>query len=390
MNRRPRFEVIIVGGGPAGLAAAIALQQSGFACAVFDGQHPPVDKACGEGLMPDALAALKHLGIVLNPEDGFPIRGIRFRGHAQTAAATFSHGYGLGLRRTRLHQHMVARAEALGVHFFWKTPVSLASENTIRIGKESLECDWLVLADGQASTLARSAGFPSARVSSKRVAARQHYAIQPWTDCVEVYWGQHKQVYITPVGPGEIGVAVLAGAWPPNPQGERIGNALAEFPSLAERLRHAPVISRFRGAITSNRKLPAVIRRRTILLGDASGSVDAITGEGLAIAFRQALLLADALKASDLRLYAQGHRQLATTPHRMARLLLAMDRWPRFGHAALATVARRPELFRALLDLHTGEGSLSLFARQHGLKLAWQLLCSTRLQDYDGALTQCS
>jgi flavin-dependent dehydrogenase len=54
--------VFVIGGGPAGLAAAIAARQRGFAVAVADGLEPPVDKACGEGLMPDTLRVLRELG----------------------------------------------------------------------------------------------------------------------------------------------------------------------------------------------------------------------------------------------------------------------------------------------------------------------------------------
>ena len=56
-------DVFVIGGGPAGLAAAIAARQRGFRVIVADGMRPPIDKACGEGLMPDGLAALERLGI---------------------------------------------------------------------------------------------------------------------------------------------------------------------------------------------------------------------------------------------------------------------------------------------------------------------------------------
>ena len=72
------FDVLVIGGGPAGLAMAIAARQHGLTVAVADGIHPPIDKACGEGLMPDALAAFKRLGLQLPPAEAYPFRGIRF------------------------------------------------------------------------------------------------------------------------------------------------------------------------------------------------------------------------------------------------------------------------------------------------------------------------
>jgi len=70
-------EVLVVGGGPAGLAAAIAARAKGFRVVVADCSRPPIDKPCGEGLMPDALAALRQLGIELSAKNSFPFRGIR-------------------------------------------------------------------------------------------------------------------------------------------------------------------------------------------------------------------------------------------------------------------------------------------------------------------------
>ena len=55
-------DVLVIGGGPAGLAAAIAASKKGFRVAVADGAKPPIDKACGEGLMPNTVAALRDSG----------------------------------------------------------------------------------------------------------------------------------------------------------------------------------------------------------------------------------------------------------------------------------------------------------------------------------------
>ena len=63
---------------PRDLAAAIAARQQGFRVTVADGAQMPIDKPCGEGLMPDGLAALEKLGVSVEPEDSYPFRGIRF------------------------------------------------------------------------------------------------------------------------------------------------------------------------------------------------------------------------------------------------------------------------------------------------------------------------
>ncbi len=69
-ERVNRTDVAILGGGPAGLAAALALRQRGCRVAVYDAQRPPIDKACGEGLMPEAVRLLRGLGVALDERDG--------------------------------------------------------------------------------------------------------------------------------------------------------------------------------------------------------------------------------------------------------------------------------------------------------------------------------
>ena len=108
-------DVFVIGGGPAGLAAAIAARERGLDVVVADCAVPPVDKACGEGIMPDGLAAARGLGIELPDADGFRFRGIGFHERGHSVAADFPNGRGLALRRTRLHELLVQHAERVGV-----------------------------------------------------------------------------------------------------------------------------------------------------------------------------------------------------------------------------------------------------------------------------------
>src|SRR5205085_7227751 len=108
-------DVVVVGGGPAGLAAAIAARAKGFRVVVADCARPPIEKPCGEGLLPDALAGLRALGITVHDADSFAFRGIRFIGSGHSVDASFPAGHGLGVRRTVLHQLMIDRAAGVGV-----------------------------------------------------------------------------------------------------------------------------------------------------------------------------------------------------------------------------------------------------------------------------------
>src|SRR4051812_16366655 len=81
MAERPHnTDAVIVGGGPAGLAAATALGWRRLEVVPADAALPPIDKACGEGLMPDGVAALYALGVSLAQHEHAIFRGIRFVG----------------------------------------------------------------------------------------------------------------------------------------------------------------------------------------------------------------------------------------------------------------------------------------------------------------------
>ncbi len=91
-------DVFVIGGGPAGLAAAIAARQRGFRVLVADGAQPPIDKACGEGFLPDGLEALESLGVHVSFAEGYPFRGVRFLTSSLSAEAKFPGGSGLAVQ----------------------------------------------------------------------------------------------------------------------------------------------------------------------------------------------------------------------------------------------------------------------------------------------------
>jgi menaquinone-9 beta-reductase len=356
-------DVFIAGAGPAGLASAIAAAGQGFHVEVADGRKPPIDKACGEGLMPDTLAALTQLGIHLDhpstqellQSSSHPLRGIRFLGNSNTSEAIFTDGNGRGLPRTVLYQLLLDRALALGVRFHWQTIVKSVHGHQIRTSKNTFRARWIVGADGHQSQIRAIAHLEKASTGPRRIALRQHFTISPWTDFVEVYWTDHAQAYVTPVSPTEVCVAFIASSKFTN-----IQQALNLFPALQHRLALAHPSDTHRGAITMSRRLRHVTSGNIALIGDASGSVDAITGEGLALCFRQALELAHALRAEDLALYERAHARLHRLPHFMSRAMLLMDRSPTLMTKALATLQRKPDLFSHLLQVHIGHSRLRL------------------------------
>jgi menaquinone-9 beta-reductase len=332
-------DVFIIGGGPAGLAAGIAARKKGMRVVIADGNRPPIDKACGEGLMPDSRELAARLGIELPDSMGFKFRGIRFHGAGRSVEADFPGGPGIGIRRTALHQALVHAAVQAGVELRWGSPVS---------GIEGLKARWIIGADGSASRVRRWADLDSSMWSTRRFASRQHYAMAPWTDFMEIYWGKGCQIYVTPVDEREVCVALISRA----PE-LRIAEALERFfPVLRERLAGEPVASRERGAVTATMRLRAVAQGNVALIGDASGSVDAITGEGICLSFRQAEHLAQAMVRGDLASYNRAHPRLALRPHLMAKAMLMLDRGPAIRRVALGAMSAQPWIFEKLLAVH--------------------------------------
>lgn len=334
------IDVLVAGGGPAGLATAIRCAQAGLSVAVAEPRPGPVDKACGEGVMPAAVRRLAELGV--RPA-GHPLRGIRYLDARHRAEALFRGAPGLGVRRTVLHAALAARAAELGVPVltarvtgFTRTAAGLTAAGT--------EARYLVAADGLHSPVRRACGLDPAPPRHPRFGLRRHYRMAPWTDLVEVHWAAGSEAYVTPVDDDLVGVAVLGGA--------RGGfeSRLAAFPALRARLAGAAPASEARGA----GPLRQDVRRRAdgnvLLVGDASGYLDALTGEGIGVALAQAEALAACLAAGRPADYERAWRRVS----RRARVLTSGLLWSRH-QAPLAPLIvpaaqRLPRVFTAIVN----------------------------------------
>ena len=364
-----RTDVFVIGGGPAGLALAIAARQRGLRVVVADGGRPPIDKTCGEGLMPDGLAALEQLGLQLPLAEAYPFRGIRFLSHTRSADALFPKGgRGLAVRRTVLHRVMWERAAQVGADLIWGTPVTGISVDGAYVGKNLLRTRWIVGADGSNSRVRRWAGLEACRRPRLRYAFRQHYRVTPWTDHMEVHWGERCQGYATGVSEDQVCIALAS--HDPN---LRLEQGLQDLPWLRERIQEAEAVTAERGAITGNRRLKRVWRANVALIGDAAGTVDAITGEGIGLAFSQAVALAKCMESGDLIPYQAEHGRLMLRPLRMARLMLTLDGRPQLQDRTLRVFQKHPEVFRRLLALHVGALPPQRLVWD-GLTLGWGLL----------------
>jgi 2-polyprenyl-6-methoxyphenol hydroxylase-like FAD-dependent oxidoreductase len=365
---RNSVDIVVVGGGPAGLAAAIAARQHGFGVTVVDAALPPIDKACGEGVMPNGVAALRRLGVNIPPGESMPFQGIRFIGRELAVDAHFQQSPGLGVRRTTLHRLLIERAEGLGVRLTWGTPIRGLTKDGLSVGDATMDCRWVIGADGASSQVRRWAKLGGVAIPH-RFGFRRHFDIAPWSDMVEVYWCEGAQVFVTPVAPGSVCVAVIS-----RDRHLRLRALFETCPVLAHHLGGIAPTSRERGVPSTSRRLRRVTRGRVALIGEASGTLDGTTGEGLSVLFQEALALGNALKANDLGPYEVAHRRLRRNPALMSRLLLAMDRSAWLRRRALRVLAADRSFFTHLLAVHVGR---PVSARQAALSLyglGWRFL----------------
>ena len=357
-------EVLVVGGGPIGLAAAIEARRAGRSVIVVEPRTGPIDKACGEGLMPGTLAALHRLGI---DPDGHPLRGIAYRSPGRSVEHAFSSGPGRGVRRTTLHTALLEKAAEMGVvHVAARVDSMHVGDDLVRVGvraqgpiraaappdapsggrPETISARWLLACDGLHSTVRRLAGLERRGPlgGARRFGLRRHVTTAPWSDLVEVHWGKDAEAYVTPVADGLVGIALLG------PPGAGFDETLAGFPEL---------LARVDGASFGDVRGAGPLRQRTShraagpirLVGDASGYVDALTGEGLRLGLAQARAAVATLdsprdyerawhaESRDYRLLTAGLVAWATSPLRRAVVPVASAAPAVFG-AVVERLAR--------------------------------------------------
>ena len=361
-------DVLVIGGGPAGLAASITCALRGMKVISVDPAHPPVDKACGEGILPDGVRLLRELGIAL--PSSAPLLGIHFLSdRSADVQAEFSNGGGAGVRRIVLHDALRAKAAELGVTMLWGSRVEELSNGVAVIDGEECSYRFAVVADGQHSIWRERLLFADVNLRRQRFGFRRHYQMSPWSAFVEVHWIDGAQMYITPVAGDEVCVALLT-----SDQHADFDLELQRFPAVAAHVAAAVPCSKLRGAVCATRSVSHVSRGNIALIGDASGSVDAITGDGISIALRAAQALAHAIATDDLARYEVEHRKIMKRPRQMGELLLSMDRNPRFRARALSAMTRRPDLFAKFLGMHTGAIGVTDFGVKDAVVLGWELL----------------
>ena len=339
----PDADLLIIGGGPVGLAAAIEGRLAGLSVIVVEPRATPVDKACGEGLMPGAVAALARLGV--RPQ-GHTLTGIRYLRGPRVADHLFATTPGLGARRTALHAALAQRAAELGV------VVVPGRGGAVEQDADAVVCAgirgrWLLGCDGLHSTVRRQVGLALDRDGTgRRFGVRRHFRVEPWTDLVEVHWGHSVEAYVTPVADDVVGVALLG------PAHQDYERTLDSFEALRRHLGDAETLGPARGAGPLHQRTRRRTAGRVRLVGDASGYVDALTGEGVRVGLAQARAAIETLDDDVTRSNAAYEKAwtAATRDYRLLTSGLLMAARSPLRRSIVPLAATAPRLYGAVVE----------------------------------------
>jgi flavin-dependent dehydrogenase len=346
-------DALVVGAGPVGLATAIALKQKKLSVAVIEQGRAPYDKACGEGIMPAGVEALSALGIDITAHEGAAFAGIGYIDGSFAARGSFQKGSGWAMRRTALVDVLRKRAAQLDIRIVdecrWHELTQTAAHTEVATSHGRWRADTVVAADGLHSKIRDTLKLhESYDKSPPRFGMRRHYACTPWSDDIEVHWADGAEAYVTPVGPQSIGVAILCG---PKPSG--FDKLLPRFAALSQRLAGCTRLSTLRGAGPLAQPVKRRYEGRVVLIGDAAGYLDALTGEGLTMGFLSALALADILaQSAPLAAYEAAYARLSAPYYREAYWLLALAKRPRLRRFAVRLMAHAPWLLQGFIAAH--------------------------------------
>lgn len=325
------LDVIIAGAGPAGAMAALVLARAGARVLVVDRETFPRDKLCGDTLNPGARSLIASLDLGGGPLDTAPrLSGMVVTGAGTRVVARYGGGTaGVALSRRVFDAWLLDRAVEAGARFEGGltvrgplvdsrrgAPIVRGLTMSRRGAASSLmrvPALLTIAADGRRSAVARALNLAVHPPSPRRWAFGAYATgVAETTDLGEMHIATGRYVGIAPLAGGIVNVCVVTG---PRPQGtnpmEVIRNALARNRQLQRRFRRASFISEVRvlGPMAVEARAAGVAG--ALLAGDAAGFVDPMTGDGLHLAMRGAVLAARAgLRALESGDFDAAVRQL--------------------------------------------------------------------------------
>ena len=381
-------DVLIAGGGLAGSALAVMLGRKGIAVELFERGKFPKDKPCGEGLMPAGVAVLRRLGLA-EVAGGAPFFGVRYHFGGQSAEGRFPGGdlscVGRGQRRLHLDQVVFQAASATpGVTAHLNTTVEEPLRENGRVtgiivNGEPRRAPLVVAADGVHSHMRHRLGLDKP-IRRKRIGARMHFRLSaereqpPWVD---VFVARGYEIYVTPLPDNEILVACLADAEAlEGPLEQAYLRWIRSQPALAERLEGAEQISELLNTSPLAAKARCGVAPGIVLLGDAAGFLDPITGGGMTQALMTAELLSGYIArgprtADDWIFdYERERRAMLWDYAVLTQIVLWLADHPRLTEKVLSALRGSPALFSHLVGVAGGVRRLLDFRPMEREKLS--------------------
>ena len=371
------MDVLIAGGGVAGATLAILLGRRGFSVVLFERGHFPREKPCGEGLMPAGVAVLDRLRLA-ETVGGAPFYGVRYHFGKYTAEGRFPRAPGIpiagrGQRRKHLDRVLFEAAAAtpgVKAHTGACVDAPLLENGRVTgvlVEGEPLRARLVVAADGAHSRIRHCLGL-DAESHRKRFGIRVHYRLgkgqeqPPWVD---VLLAAGHELYVTPLPDSEILIAGLTDTeYLQAPIHKAFQRWILAQPLLASRLEGAEQCSSPMCASWLARGAVSGVTPGAVLLGDAVGSIDPITGGGMAQALLTAELLAvhiqQGLKKTDdwIWKFERERRVLLRDFKRLTQGVLWLSDHPRLAVKVLLLVRNSPLLFSHLVGVAGGTRKL--------------------------------
>ncbi len=404
---KPDFDVVIVGGGPVGLAAGIQFARQSIRTLVIEKKCFPIDKACGEGIMPTGKQLLTQLGIVqnLSPLHSHPFKGIACYSPKGTLAQTnFVEGEGLGVRRTELsralftcaqntsHLELLLQSKVIGIE-------NCQQKAFVHTDNHKISTSLIVGADGLRSSVRTLANLNGKISTLKRFGASQHYCIKPWSHYVEVHYQPGIEAYVTPSGEEQIGITFLwnqAFYTPPLTGKDLTIGLLRQFPLLKERLQSAKPLDKTQTIGPLHRTVSFPIANHVALIGDAAGYLDPITGEGISLGLLSASLLVKTtspifllqqentkelcFSQKKLKPFAQLIQEKTRNYYLTTHFALMLSRYPILAEKIMLDFSRDPDFFAHLLSVNMGTAHLLGKAPHKMIQYAfWLMTCRRNL-----------
>ena len=378
-------DVVVVGAGPAGSAAAILLAERGWSVTLLDKAAFPRPKICGEYLSPEAARVLDRLGVLkaVDAAGAQPLSGMRIIAPDGTVLdGTYPtsgpwRGYrdhALAIRREVFDRILLERARALPVDVRERHRVTgLLVEGGLVRGVKAESADGApvelrsrlaVGADGRASVVAHALGLVRPH-RLQRLALIQHVSgIEGLGDRGEIYVDPPDYSILNPVAPGIVNLSLVVPLAHAKPFSSRLETFME---ARLRQLRHVPgrlAGMKAEGPVMAMGPLAYRVGEPRVggvlLAGDAAGFYDPFTGEGLYTALRSAELLAEvahpALTSGDvsagaLAPYARAKRAAFADKARVTQALQLIIAHRRLANIAARFLQRRPALLGTLMGV---------------------------------------